>query len=124
MEHGGVSLVDLPPDGSSRTFDMILAAPPDERLIEAPQSSILADKRRSTLVLALCFLLHAVPIAFLIHQGVPDDPAPAEQEIPVEVIVEPPPPKEPEPAPPRSEKQAEKTPFDEKPATDAPRAPN
>ena len=103
---------------------MILAAPPDERLIEGPQPPILADKRRATLVLALCFLLHAIPIAFLIHQGVPDDLAPAEQEIPVEVIVEPPPPKEPAPPPPKSEKQAEQTPFDEKPATDAPRAPN
>ncbi len=104
---------------------MILTAPSDERLIEAPQPSIQADKRRATLILALCFLLHAIPIGFLIHQGVPDNLAPDEQEIPVEVIVEPPPPKEPEPAPPKAEKkQAEQTPFDEKPATDAPRAPN
>jgi TonB family protein len=103
---------------------MILAAPPDERLIEGSQPLILADRRRSTLILALCFLLHAIPIAFLIHQGVPDNLAPAEQEIPVEVIVEPPPPKEPEPAPPKNEQKAEQTPFDEKPATDAPRAPN
>jgi protein TonB len=103
---------------------MVLAALPEERPIEGPRSSIRVDRRRFTFLIALCFLLHAVPLLLLAYLGGGQDLAPDEQAIPVEMIDEPPPPKQPDPPPPRNEKQAEKTQFDEKPATDAPRAAN
>jgi protein TonB len=77
------------------------------------------------LLIALCFLLHAAPLALLYYLGGSPELGPDEQAIPVEMIAEPPPPPpEPPPPPPKSEQQAEKIPFDEKPATDAPRAAN
>jgi protein TonB len=104
---------------------MVLAALPDERPIEGPRSSIRAARGRFALLIALCFLLHAIPIVILGSMGGPGDLAPDEQAIPVEMISEPPPPPPaPEPPPPKSEEQAEKKPWDEKPATDAPRKAN
>ncbi len=103
---------------------MILAAPPEERLFEGPQPSRFAARSRATFVLLICFLLHAIPISLAIYLDRPDGLAPGEQEIPIEMVVEPPPPKEPEPAPPKSEEKAPQATLDEKFANDAPRAAN
>jgi protein TonB len=104
---------------------MVLAALPDERPIEGPRSSIRAARGRFAFLIALCFLLHAIPIAILGSMGGSGDLSPDEQAIPVEMIAEPPPPPPaPEQPPPKSEEQAEKKPWDEKPATDAPRKAN
>ena len=104
---------------------MALAALPEERPIEGPEPSNWAARGRFTLIVALCFLLHALPLLLLYYLGDAQDLGPDEQAIPVEMIAEPPPPPpQPEPPPPKNEKQAEKIPFDEKPATDAPRAAN
>ncbi|MCW2318729.1 protein TonB [Rhodoblastus acidophilus] len=65
--------------------------------------------------MAICFLLHAVPIWLFIKVERLPDPTQGEQEIPVEIVVEPPPEKQ-EPPPAPNEK-----PLDEKIATDAPR---
>ncbi len=102
---------------------MVFAAPPDERLLERRQPSTLAAKGRFTFVLLICFLLHAIPIS-LFYFDRSDGLAPGEQEIPVEVVVEPPPPKPPDPATPKSEQQAKTAALDEKMATDAPRPAN
>jgi protein TonB len=97
---------------------------PDQRWLEPPKPSALAAKGRFALILLICFVLHAVPIAVSILLDRSSAPAPAEQEIPVEVIVEPPP-KPPEPPPaPKEEKKPEPVALDEKIATDAPRAKN
>lgn len=98
---------------------MTFAAPPDERMFERPQPPQLADRGRFAFILAICFLLHAVPIWLFINFERAQELAPGEQEIPVEIVVEPPPPDEPEPPPPQKEK-----PLDEKIATDAPRPAN
>ncbi len=103
---------------------MIFAAPPEERLLERPQPPTFAAKGRFTFVLLICFLLHVIPISLFLHPDRSDDLAPGEQEIPVEVIVEPPPPKAPEPPAPKSEQLPKQAALDEKMATDAPRPPN
>jgi TonB family protein len=110
---------------------MVLAAPPDERLFEAPKPRIWADKRRFFFVLAFCFVLHALAILFLNSFGVAGGPAPEPEEIPIEVINEPPPPEPAAPQPeskpeskPEPEQKAEEKILDEKPATDAPREKN
>lgn len=96
---------------------MTFAARPDERLFERPKSPETPARGRFAVILALCFLLHAIPIWLILTFERWRDPAPVEQEIPVEVVVEPPPeqPKEPPP---------EQKPLDEKIATDAPRPAN
>ncbi|WP_294537799.1 TonB family protein [uncultured Rhodoblastus sp.] len=103
---------------------MVLAALPEERPNEGPRSSIRVDRRRFAFLIALCFLLHTIPLVLLAYLGGPADLAPDEQAIPVEMIAEPPPPKQPDQPPPKSEQEAKKIPFDETPATDAPRAAN
>lgn len=108
---------------------MILTAPPGERVFERQRPPIAAARGRFTLVLLICFLFHAIPISILVYLGGSDDPAPGEQEIPVEVMVEPPPQKEPDPPEPKAEQdkneqQPRQAVLDEKVATDAPRAPN
>ncbi len=102
---------------------MIFVAPPDERLFERPHPSTLAAKGRFTFVLLICFLLHVVLISLFVHLDRPKAVAPAKQEIPVQIIVEPPPPKKPAP-PPKSKQQHKQAALDEKIATDAPRPPN
>lgn len=101
---------------------MVLAAHPEERLLEAPQPSKPAAKHRFALILLICFLLHAIPISLFVTFDRADNPPPAEQEIPVEIIVEPPPLKKPDPPPVKSERKARQAALDEKEATDAPRA--
>lgn len=103
---------------------MTFAAPPDERLFDRPRASPLAARGRFTAILLLCFLLHAMAISLFLHFDRSDDLARGEQEIPIEVIVEPPLPKEPEPPAPKSEQQPKQATLDEKMATDAPRPPN
>ena len=102
---------------------MVFAATPDERLLERPQPLRLADRSRFPFVLLICFLLHAIPIS-IFYLDRSDGLAPGEQEIPVEIVVEPPPPKPPDPTPPKSEEQTKQATLDEKMATDAPRPAN
>ena len=102
---------------------MILAAPPDERLLERPQPANLGLKGRFAFVLLICFLLHAIPISLVAYGERPAGLAPGEQEIPVEMIVEPPP-QEPEPAPPKNDSPPKQASLEEQFATDTPRAPN
>jgi len=108
-------------------------ANPAERLV-APTGR-LTPRARFLALLAACLLIHAGVLAFLlIEDALTERVAPPEQEIPVEVVVEPPPPEQ-KPEPPEEQaekeepkKQPEKEPppktakLDEKPATDAPRA--
>ena len=100
---------------------MVLIAPPAERLIEGPQSATLADKLRFASLLALCGLSHAIPILLLIYFGSAENLAVETQETPVEIIVEQPPETEQDQS--DSKPPANLTYLDEKPATDAPRAP-
>ncbi len=107
---------------------MIFKADPDERLLSPPSSSGLARQRGFLLLVVICLVIHAGLIAVLLYR---DQSAPSEslreEEIPVEVVIEPPP--EPEPPPPPQQQQKEKPPKikvqdDEKPAFDAPRTVN
>ena len=120
-----MDLADLPGERSVRTSAMTFAARPEERLFERPLPPGLSARARFALIVAVCFLLHAIPVAFLLNRDRPDDLAPGEQEIPVEIVVEPPP-KAPDPPPPapKQEKQPPQATLDEKIATDAPRPPN
>lgn len=102
---------------------MHLAAPPDERLFEAPKPSKLAAKTRYALIFLICFLFHVIPISVVMYMQGSGDLAPGEQEIPVEMIEEPPP-KEPEPPPAKSGQKPPQASLDEKIATDAPRPDN
>lgn len=109
----------------SATF---FAANPDDRPFAAVDPLWRAAKRRFAPLLVAVLLFHATIIAILILGDQPDaDANLRDAEIPVEIIVEPPPP------PPEQKKQEtqlkpppEKQKFqrDEKPAFDAPRAPN
>jgi TonB family protein len=107
---------------------MRLAANPDERL-SAP-SRPLANRGLMAASLALCLLVHATAIYFLIDRDNAPASAPSAEEIPVELVAEPPPdppapPPEPqaqpEPEPPEPEPQQTAQTLDEKPAEDAPR---
>jgi protein TonB len=100
-----------------RNWVMTFAALPDHRMFERPQPKSLAARGRFAAILVICFFLHAIPIWLFDRFVKPEGLAPGEQEIPVEILVEPPP-KEPEP-PPQTQK-----PLDETIATDAPRPPN
>jgi len=102
---------------------MTFAAPPDQRLFERPEPPTLAARGLFAAILLICLLFHAAAIWLFLNYERSPQLAQAEQEIPVEVIVEPPPPEEKEkpPEPPPPEKQK---PLDEKIATDAPRPAN
>ncbi|MCW2275183.1 TonB family protein [Rhodoblastus acidophilus] len=99
---------------------MTFSASPGERLFERPRPPGPAARGRFAFILVICFLLHATPIWVFINFDRSQELAPGEQEIPVEVVVEPPP-KEPEPEPPPPQKEK---PLDETIATDAPRPAN
>lgn len=117
---------------------MSLKADRAERFISPPEEEPAAatPARRSLVPVSLSLLAHASLLAILLYEQslVPAAP-PQEMETPVEIIVEPPPqqaqeqpPPEPEPEP-EQPKPKEKPPQpkiveDEKPAFDAPRAPN
>jgi protein TonB len=104
-------------------------ADPSERLFAPAEPPSRDAKGRFRLLLALCFLLHVLLLALLLDRDWSEPVAvPPEQEIPIEVIVEPPPPPpeeklQPPPAPPPPP-QPQKLQKAEKPAFDAPRAPN
>lgn len=92
-----------------------------ERLIAPPKP--LAATRRFVMLLAFSLVFHATVLALLLSEdGVQE--AMQEQEISVEVIIEPPPEQKLEPPAPRKEPPKEKVTIDEKPAFDAPRAAN
>jgi protein TonB len=82
-----------------------------------PAAPTAAERRGLALALVAAAVLHlAVPLGILGYYALwPPVAAPAEQEIPVEVVVEPPPQKEAKPKPPPM-------PDDERPAYDAPSA--
>jgi protein TonB len=110
---------------------MTFSASPDERIYQRPQGSGRAARIRVAVVLAICLLVHAIPVVWLARRGVSDAVAPDEKEIPVEVMVEPPPeperPQEPQKEEPQKQeppKPDKKLTLDEKEATDAPRARN
>ncbi len=99
----------------------MLAAPPEERLLDGLKPAPATATRRFALIVLGCLLAHLIVIALFVRFERPANPAPGEQEIPVEVIVEPPPPKESAPAP-NKEQPTNQAALDEKEATDAPRA--
>ncbi|TDX66502.1 protein TonB [Methylosinus sp. sav-2] len=117
---------------------MSLRADPTERLTTPPASEAPAKRRLAPIILSA--LIHILVLAaFLLEQLLLSSESPTtEQEIPLEVVAEapqPPPPQEPPPPEPEKEepkpeeKQKQKPPpqklvDDEKPAFDAPRAPN
>jgi protein TonB len=101
---------------------MVLAAPPEEHLLEGPPPRMAAATRRFVLIVFFCFLAHASVISLVGRFGGRGVPMPTEQEVPIEVIEEPPPPKEPEPPAANKEQQAKQAILDEKEATEAPRA--
>lgn len=115
---------------------MSFNADPAERLIASPPDGVSARARRSLAPFALSLLVHVSALAILFFEPSLTAEAQRDEEIPVEVVVEPPPappPQEtPEPQPepekpPPQEKQKppqQKIVEDEKPAFDAPRAPN
>lgn len=116
---------------------MSLRADPAERATAASEKEARAKRPLAPIILSA--LAHLVVLAaFLLEQLLPtnEDP-PQEQEIPLELVAEerqPPPPEEPEqpePEQPKPEEQQKQKPpppqkfvDDEKPAFDAPRAPN
>ncbi len=102
---------------------MNLTALPEERLLEGPPPKRPAAVRRYALIVLLCFLAHALAIVLLVrYGGLGGGPAPAAEEIPVEIVMEPPPPKQPDPPAPKQEQPKDQMIFDEKEATDAPKA--
>lgn len=114
---------------------MSLKADRAERLIAPPREDAPAPPRRSLVPIAFSLLAHAGVLAILLYEQSLTAAPPREVETPVEVVVEPPPeqqaqeqPPPPEPEQPKPEPK-EKPPQqkiveDEKPAFDAPRAPN
>ena len=99
---------------------MQLAPLPAERLVERPPPESKAAARRFALIVLFCFLAHAISI-FLFGRFGEESPAPAPEEIVVEIVAEPPPPEEPKPAPSNKQQPAQQATLDEKEATDAPR---
>jgi protein TonB len=106
---------------------MTFSANPAERLIAPPTPTSARERSRFGALLALCLLVHAALFAFLLRENALEASQQiVEQEIPVEVVVEPPPEELPEPPkpkqpPPKPQVQQEEY---EKPAFDAPRAQN
>ena len=102
---------------------MNLIAPPEERPY-APRPAMLAARRRFVFIVVFCFFLHALGIALVVRYGGSGVPAPEQQEIAVEIVAEQPP-DPPQPPPQQSQQQpAQKSQWDEKEATDSPRAKN
>jgi periplasmic protein TonB len=100
-----------------------LAAAPDERLM-GPERLTPAERRGLTLALVAAIALHVIiPAGLIAYYAFFGRPAPAVQEIPIEVVVEqPPPPKPPPPPQPQDKPKEPPPPDDEKPAYDAPAA--
>lgn len=94
------------------------AEPLDHQPEPAPTA---AERRGLAIALAAAAVLHLViPLEILAYYAVwPPAAAPAEQEIPIEVVVEPPPPKEEKP---QDQPKPPPQPEDERPAYDAPSA--
>jgi protein TonB len=83
-----------------------------------------AARRRFVFIIVFCLFLHALGIGLVVRYGGSTPPAPEQQEIPIEVVAEQPP-DPPPPQPQQSQQQpAQKSQFDEKEATDSPRAKN
>ncbi len=108
-----------------------LSVTAEDRLFDLAGPSWRAALRRFAPLLVACLLLHLAVLAFLILVDRPDkETAPAEKEIPVEIIVQPPPPPPPPPPPEQKKPQPPKPPKpqqyekEEKPAFDAPRVAN
>jgi protein TonB len=106
---------------------MTFIADPDERLITPPRMTP-SERSRFAMILGLCLLVHAALFAFFfLENALAPLPPTAEQEIPVEVLVEPPPEKTEEPTkpkePPLKQQQAPREEY-EKPAFEAPKAEN
>jgi TonB family protein len=103
---------------------MTFSADSAERLIAPPAPTASPERARFAVILLICLLAHAALLALLLRENESDAPA-VEQEIPVEVVVEPPPEDkaEPAPQPPPPKQQAPQEKY-VKPAFDAPRAQN
>ena len=99
-------------------------ADPAERLARAPAAAWSRTGR--TLALAGALALHGLILgAVILEYRWNGEPAPAEQEIPVELVPEPPPePKPPDPPAPTPDPSTQTKPLDLKEAHDAPRAAN
>jgi TonB family protein len=92
-----------------------------ERLLQPPSAQPSFQPIRY-LSLMGAVAIYAVLLALLLLENSLDHAAPAQQEIPVEIVIEPPP-ENPEPPQPKPEPEAMTRPLDEEPAYDAPRAP-
>jgi protein TonB len=102
---------------------MTFSADSAERLIAPPAPTGSRERARFAVILAICLLAHAALLALLLRENASESAA-VEQEIPVEVVVEPPPEDKAEPAPKQPPpKQAPQEKY-VKPALDAPRAQN
>jgi TonB family protein len=113
------------------------AANPAERLLAPALRAMTRRQARFGVILLICLLIHVGVLLFLfIEDALTSRQAEPAQETAVEVVTEPPPEAKQEPPPaqkesppqeekkPEPEKKPETAPLDEKPATDAPRAPN
>ncbi len=103
----------------SSSDDSFSAEPLDHQ--PGPTAPTAAERRGLVLALIAAAVLHLlVPLGILGYYALwPPAAAPAEQEIPVEVVVEPPPPKEEKP---QDRPKPPPMPDDERPAYDAPSA--
>jgi protein TonB len=106
-------------------------ADPSQRLFAPVEAQSFRARQRFKLLLVICLLVHLALLALFLERDQSDvEQLQPVQEIPVEVIVEPPPEQPPPPPPPEEKKLQQKTPPPpppqemEKPAFDAPRAPN
>ena len=108
---------ELPPLAMTSPDASLRADALDRPLDPAPPSP--AERRRLALALIAAAVLHVlIPVVILVYYALwPPRAAPTEQEIPIEVVVEPPP----QPKPPEDPKPPPQ-PDDEKPAYDAPSA--
>jgi TonB family protein len=101
---------------------MVLRALSSDRLVELRHFADRADKRRFLAILVSCSILYATGISVLALWGGNRSLPPPPDEISVDLVEPPVPEKAAEPDPPPPPVAAQ--PFDEKPATDAPRAPD
>lgn len=101
---------------------------PEDRLFALADPFWRKARRRFPQLLFACLLLHLTVLLFLfLYDQSNKDVSQPEQEIPVQVIVQPPPPPPPPPKPEGKKPEPPKPPQykrEEKPAFDAPRAPN
>jgi len=109
---------NLPPHAMSSPDSSLRADALDRPLDPAAPS--VAERRGSAIALLAAAVLHIlIPLAILVYYAIwPPRPAPTEQEIPIEVVVEPPP----KPKPAADKLKPPPAPDDEKPAYDAPSA--